>query len=102
MWEPTVPSGGRGTQRPRGRESPEDSKVPWAGVKMDPRLYSDLGLSDLLSDLPWRADDRIAGVANLSSERSSHGCISIFTHRPLDLVAEDSHLHFQSQAREIF
>ena len=63
---------------------------------------SDLGLSDLLSDLPWRADDRIAGVANLSSESSSHGFIGIFTHRPLDLVAEDYHLHFQSHAREIF
>ena len=42
---------GWGTQRPRGRASPEDPTVLRAGVKMDPGGYSKRGLSDLLSDL---------------------------------------------------
>ena len=36
VWEPTVPSGGRGTQQPRGRESPEDPNVPWGGGENGP------------------------------------------------------------------
>ena len=53
---------------------------PGAGVKMDPRVYSERGLSDLLSDLLWRADDRFATVAKLSSSSSLPIPISIFNH----------------------